>query len=264
MPELAEIKIMSEYINFVSQDKDFTSISVSPEVQKRLGLVQPTELQIFNISAQSRGKELLLTLSSGQDQYLLRVSMGMSGHWVLSDRATPPKHTHLKFNTVDGLSLCLVDARRFAKWRWCDGWSPNRGPCPVDEHSAFVENIAQNIKKAAFKKPIHLVLMDQRYFNGIGNYLRAEILHRAEQDPFQEASEAILSNLKILELCRTLPIAAYYIGGGQLKDWHNPFAVPADGFSGWIQCYGQSDTAIVDKNGRTLWYWQSQIKTPIE
>jgi endonuclease VIII-like 1 len=106
--------------------------------------------------------------------------------------------------------------------------------------------------------------MDQRYFNGIGNYLRAEILHRAEQDPFQEASEAILSNLKILELCRTLPIAAYYIGGGQLKDWHNPFAVPADGFSGWIQCYGKSDTAIVDKNGRTLWYWQSQIKTPIE
>jgi endonuclease VIII-like 1 len=260
MPELAEIKIMSEYINTVCKHKDFTSIAVSPEVERRLSVAQPSDLQVFSITAEARGKELLLTLSSGKDHHRLKVSMGMSGHWVMTNRDWMPKHTHLKFNTVDGMSLCLVDARRFAKWGWTTGWSPNRGPCPVSEHSAFVENISQNLKKAAFSKPIHLVLMDQRYFNGIGNYLRAEILYRAEQDPFQEARAAILANLKILDLCKTLSGEAYLIGGGQLKDWTNPFEVPADGFTEWIQCYGKSDTAIVDANGRTLWYYQSQCK----
>lgn len=263
MPELAEIKIMSEYINNVCLGEDFTSISVSPEVARRLSLVQPTELQIFDISAEARGKELLLTLSSGIYKYQLSVSMGMSGHWALCKGWDAPKHTHLKFRTISGNSLCLIDARRFAKWKWSTGWSVNRGPCPVTQFDQFKENICQSFSKKAFDKPIHLVLMDQRYFNGIGNYLRAEILYRANQDPFEEARTALVNNPAILELCKTIPFEAYLIGGGQLKDWTNPFDVPPDGFNGWIKCYGRSDRSIVDKNGRTFWYYQSQCKSLI-
>jgi endonuclease VIII-like 1 len=102
--------------------------------------------------------------------------------------------------------------------------------------------------------------MDQRYFNGIGNYLRAEILYRANQDPFEEARTALTNNPEILRLCSTIPFEAYLIGGGQLKDWSNPFDVPPDGFNSWIKCYGRSDRSIVDKNGRTFWYYQSQCK----
>lgn len=254
---------MSEYINNVCFGEDFTSISVSPEVAKRLSLVQPTDLQIFSISAEARGKELRLTLASGIYKHNLSVSMGMSGHWVFWDSLDAPKHTHLKFKTISGRSLCLVDARRFARWKWTKEWSPNRGPCPVTEFLQFCQNITQNLKKTAFSKPIHLLLMDQRYFNGIGNYLRAEILFRANQDPFQEARQALLDNPKILELCKTVPLEAYCIGGGQLKDWENPFDVPDDGFRAWIQCYGIADLSHVDKNGRTLWYNKSQIKDAI-
>jgi endonuclease VIII-like 1 len=263
MPELAEIKIMSDYINDVCEGEDFTSICVSPEVANRLSLVQPSDLQIFSITAMSRGKELILTLSSGIHQFHLSVSMGMSGYWHISDSSESPKHTHLKFKTVSGKSLCLVDARRFAKWKWKNSWSSNRGPCPLTQFGEFKEVITQNIHSKSFKKPIHLVLMDQRYFNGIGNYLRAEILFKANQDPFEEAGFAILRNPKILELCRQLPLEAYLLGGGQLKDWENPFDVPVDGFSSWIQCYGKSDYSIIDKNGRTLWYNKSQIKDAV-
>lgn len=257
MPELAEIKIMSEYINNVCYGEDFTSICVSEEVAKRLSLVQPTDLQIFSISAKARGKELMLTLSSGIHQHSLSISMGMSGHWTLC-RGEVPKHTHLKFKSIGGNCLCLVDARRFAKWKWSSSWSINRGPCPVIEPDLFTKNIFSNLKKAAFDKPIHLMLMDQRYFNGIGNYLRSEILCRANQDPFQCSREAILNNPAILELCKQIPFEAYVIGGGQLKDWKNPFDVPEDGFSSWIKCYGKSDCSILDKNGRTFWYYKSQ------
>lgn len=49
-----------------------------------------------------------------------------------------------------------------------------------------------NLHKKAFGKPIMEVLMNQQYFNGIGNYLRAEILFRiGDLNPFISARDAI-------------------------------------------------------------------------
>jgi hypothetical protein len=38
---------------------------------------------------------------------------------------------------------------------------------------------------SVFNRPVCEVLLNQQYFNGIGNYLRAEILFRAGVPPFQ-------------------------------------------------------------------------------
>ena len=262
MPELAEIKIMADYINVAAQEKDFTSILLSESaLSRKLGITQPTELQLFSISAQSRGKELLLTLTQGGSEFMkIAFSMGMSGYWALVPKGLEIKHTHLKFNSTCGHSLCLVDVRRFARWKIADSWSQNRGPCPVKEFAEFKQNLLSNLGRREFNKPIHLVLMNQQYFNGIGNYLRAEILFKAAQDPFEEARTALLQNPKILELCSQLPKEAYLLGGGQLKDWENPFDLPEKDFSEWIQCYGKPNAeSIVDNNGRTLWYHKSQL-----
>lgn len=263
MPELAEIKIMSEYINEVCSGHKFVSITTSDAVKHRMPMSNPCSIETFTLKAEARGKELLLTIREGErEPHSILVTMGMSGFWSFDRSDERPKHAHLHFNTseIDGYSLSLVDPRRFAKWKWCQGWSANRGPCPVTQTSAFVKNIEANLHKSSFRNPIHLMLMDQRFFNGIGNYLRAEILFRADQDPFEEARTALVNNPKILQLCSQVPFEAYLIGGGQLKDWQNPFSVPAGGFRDWIQCYGKADTHIKDYNGRTFWYFQSQIK----
>lgn len=42
----------------------------------------------------------------------------------------------------------------------------------------FRENVLSNLSDKTFDKPICEVLLNQKYFNGIGNYLRAEILFR--------------------------------------------------------------------------------------
>ena len=254
---------MADYINSACRDRDFTSISFSESASKRgLGIDQPTDLQIFKIEADSRGKELVLNLIQGRDSFMkIRCSMGMSGHWrPIRAGEDIPKHTHLKFNSIGSDSLCLVDVRRFARWKVASDWSENRGPCPLGDFTEFKHNILTNLEKKEFDKPIHLVLMNQKYFNGIGNYLRAEILFHAAQDPFVDARTAISMNPAILELCNQLPKEAYVLGGGQLKDWENPFEVPAGGFGEWMQCYGKGNR-IVDKNGRTLWYHDSQLKT---
>jgi endonuclease VIII-like 1 len=260
MPELAEIRIMSDFINEVCTNQDFTSIAVSESASNRkLSIVQPTDLQVFEISADAKGKELLLTLTQGDFNLKISFAMGMSGYWVFCDRDQAPKHTHLVFKTVSNTALCLVDVRRFAKWKPVESWSTNRGPCPVEEYQRFISNIKVNLTKAAFSKPVCEVLLDQRYFNGIGNYLRAEILYRASQDPFETAREALTKNPMIISLCKRIPLEAYQLGGGQLKDWESPFKIPKLGFENWIQCYGKSQKKI-DGTGRAIWYHPQQLK----
>jgi endonuclease VIII-like 1 len=264
MPELAEIKIMADFINSACENKDFTTIAFSESAMSRkLGITQPTDLQIFSISAESRGKELMLNLIQGGSVFMkISFSMGMSGFWLMCHRDQVPKHTHLLFNTFNNRCLCLVDVRRFARWKVTDDWSPNRGPCPLTQFDEFKENILQNLHKKEFDKPIHLVLMNQKYFSGIGNYLRAEIMFHAAQDPFMEARTAISQNPAILDMCNQLPREAYLLGGGQLKDWENPFEIPAGGFDEWMQCYGKANS-FVDRNGRRVWYHDLQLETSL-
>ena len=45
-------------------------------------------------------------------------------------------------------------------------------------NSLYRKNVLDSVHKAVFKKPICEVLLDQKFFNGVGNYLRAEILYR--------------------------------------------------------------------------------------
>jgi hypothetical protein len=63
-------------------------------------------------------------------------------------------------------------------------------------------------------------------------------------------------------MCNRLPREAYLLGGGQLKDWENPFEIPAGGFDEWMQCYGKA-RSFVDKNGRRVWYHDLQLETSL-
>jgi endonuclease VIII-like 1 len=261
MPELAEIRIMADYVNSACIQHDFTTISFSTSaMDRKLGIVQPSDLQIFKIKARARGKELMLDIIQGPELFMkISFSMGMSGYWkMIGPKDSMPKHTHLKFNSIDGSSLCLVDVRRFAKWKIANGWSENRGPDPTIEYEKFTNNITKNKNRKVFNKPICEILMDQKYFNGIGNYLRAEILYRADIDPWMPAKDAVENN-ELLQLCKQIPSEAYSIGGGSIKDWKNPYGDQLININEWMQCYGKMANTI-DGTGRTLWFNDKFIK----
>lgn len=262
MPELAEVKIMSEYINTVSEGKTFINIRKSDVSKSKTDLKGSWSVGVC-LNAQSRGKELKLEFAWKPECFKghlnpikdLICNMGMSGNWSFTETDKTPKHAHLMFDTNDGWTLSLVDTRRFARWQWSEGWSENRGPDPVEEWDEFMANIIDNLNKNIFKKPIYEVLMNQEYFNGIGNYLRAEILYRIDENPFLPAKEFITKAPSILLHCRTVPMEAYTIGGGQLKEWTNPFEVDKKTFVEWQKCYGKKDMSnLIDKNGRKFWY----------
>ena len=262
MPELAELKITADYVNEMCEGLSFQSIVKNP---KHKGEEIKVPFLKFGIKAKSRGKELMLEikdhLSSRKSQKLL-MTMGMSGHFMMTPLNEIPKHAHLTFYAHGSLALSFVDVRRFGKWKKTETWSDNRGPDPTTEFEDFVHNVGRHILSKEFTKPIHEVLMNQKYFNGIGNYLRAEILYRADVDPFISTREAIQSKPEILALCRDIPMQAYRLGGGSIKDWQNPYDKQPQNWDEFMICYGNKQMkAIVDRNGRRFWYnpkWKTE------
>ena len=161
----------------------------------------------------------------------------------------------MKFHSEDGTTLSFVDVRRFCKWKQGVWWNKDRGPDPTKEFEAFKDHVYSNIDRAAFNKPIYETLMDQKFFNGIGNYLRAEILYRVQNlNPNISGKTAIEACPEILDLCRDIPMLAYAKGGGSIKDWDNPFGAEAIQEKFMI-CYGNKGMAYKqDRNGRRFWY----------
>lgn len=279
MPELAEVKITSEFIDSITNTKEYTHLEKSTVSKVKTDL-NVFDGQTFKLSSSARGKEfkIVLTNVKTQESRELMMFLGMSGMFINlrpdADEKTKTKflkHGHLRFHATDGSILVFYDVRRFGKWKWVENgkWSRDRGPCPLTEFSEFRKKILDNYKTHKdFNSSILHILMNQYWFNGIGNYLRAEIIDRVEGlDPwvsFNSLDEDIVEN--IIEKCHKCPKIAHSLQGGQLKDWVNPFnesesnEVPIEN---WIKIYGvKSMSYITDKNGRRFWFhpkWNNSV-----
>jgi hypothetical protein len=69
-------------------------------------------------------------------------------------------------------------------------WTESSSPDPLYEYAAFRARVLDLLNAdplGMLSKPICELLLEPRWFNGVGNYLRAEILHRAGVPPFESA-----------------------------------------------------------------------------
>lgn len=270
MPELAEIKLIADFINQETKDVLVTGFYMRP----RHHLIEPSFTQVdvnFNkayVRAETRGKELLLVFASfnHKNECALKFSLGMSGYFVKQKQLeVPRKHTHLSIILKDGNVLNFVDPRRFGKWKWVDGFDPNRGPDPYFD----IFEVGRNLSYFQINKPvkdsttINELLLNQKYFNGIGNYLRAEILYRINENPFQSVYH-YLRKVGINNLMSTLHQVvqeAYSKGGGRIQIWKDPNR-PMNEMIPFFRCYNQPGMCKVkDKTNRNFWFdsiWQKE------
>src|ERR1022692_930760 len=99
MPELTELRIMSEYINLNSKDRKFSKLY---HVEKGNNPVDSNLIEDFKIQAESFGKELKLNLFNKEKNLMFSVFMGMSGNWKFT-RTTDwnlTKFVRMKLDTV--------------------------------------------------------------------------------------------------------------------------------------------------------------------
>ncbi|XP_022111035.1 endonuclease 8-like 1 [Acanthaster planci] len=294
MPEGPELHLASRFVNRVCKGRVFTGRIVKSPVHKSDEVSFCA--QAYIITAASRGKEMQLILSETEDtpkslskgkkrkltelkstRILFR--FGMSGKFQFTTVSEVHKHAHLQFFTNDDPTMVLshVDVRRFGRWEVDADWSKDRGPDPMFEYQPFRSNVVKNLESSAFDRPICEVLLNQKYFNGIGNYLRAEILYRLGIPPFEKARNVLKDldenppdvkpkmkgqdvkvkdkgpKVDILHLCHTVPLEVVNLGGGG----YDPEGRSADysKFNAWLQCYYQTGmNNVVDHNSRTIWF----------
>ena len=257
MPELAELKIMSDYINQNSRDKKFTKIF---HVEKGNNAIDSKIIEDFRLEAISFGKELQLRVYHDVADFKFSIFMGMSGNWkfVPTSEWNDTRFVRMRLDTDDGYSLLLYGSYMGPKYRLGGFTGVKRGPDPTLEFDKFKSGVLDNLSSRVFDKPICEALLDQKYFNGIGNYLRSTILYYLDIDPFLDARSVINKYPVILDMCRDIPLKAYELNGGQLSDWKNPFDTDYTEFKNWV--FYQKGLSCKDKTGRTFWYnpkWKS-------
>ncbi|XP_035498127.1 endonuclease 8-like 1 [Scophthalmus maximus] len=297
MPEGPELHLASLFVNKMCAGVVFTGPVRKSEVSKSPDV--PFTCDAYCITAASRGKEVKLTLTpmksdgakrggkAGQADQPMDVvfRFGMSGFFRFTTEDELPKHAHLRFYSTEKPCrvLSFVDTRRFGSWQPDGTWQAGRGPCIMFEYKSFRENVVSHLSDRAFDRPICEVLLNQKFFNGIGNYLRAEILFRLNIPPFVPARTVLeglesedLSDRRVkneitdaktsdqakkkvvkeevgdlLRLCHTVPLEVVNLGG----KGYDPEKADYSDFEAWLQCYYVDGMkSIRDHNGRTMWF----------
>ena len=251
MPELAEVKIMSDYINMNVEGKTFKKFY---HVERGNNPKDSNLIENFNVISDSNGKELILKVYHDDTCLQFSVFMGMSGNWkwVETKDWNYTRFVRMRLDSTDGHSLLLYGSYMGPKYRLGGFTGVKRGPDPTKSFQEFKSNILNNLDKKIFDKPICEALLDQKYFNGIGNYLRSTILYYIDVNPFLDARTVIKNNSEILDLCKDIPLKAIELNGGQLSDWKNPFDTDYQSFIDWV--FYQKGISCKDKTGRTFWY----------
>lgn len=171
-------------------------------------------------------------------------------------------------------------------WRW-SGFDVDRSPDIVFEYAEFVTNVLARVhhRKMPLAKPICETLMMQSLFNGVGNYLRCEVLHRLKIAPFTPTTEVFGGVARLLETkCASLRLSGVlgdtptkirsliraFVEGNlssiekacpllpAVRDIaEEAFCVSDDPtlFSDWLRCYEKAPNALNDSNGRKIWFY---------
>ena len=229
MPEGPEVYLNGQLVNKVCKGRFFGGKIVKSPGFKSCEVTFTSAK--YTISSETRGKELALTLQCDENKdNKVRVlfRFGMSGHFKFVPVDEEIKHAHLSFFTQDDqpkMALHFVDVRRFGAWELCDTWGVDRGPDPMFDYDNFRAHVLDNTtrRNRVLNKAICEVLLEQKFFNGIGNYLRSEILYRAGIPPFTCAL-TLLQQIRddeqrgeqkspdLLQLCHDVPMEVVNLG----------------------------------------------------
>ena len=133
--------------------------------------------------SETHGKQMLFTFSG---DYWLGLHLGMTG-WLHSEEVDylPQKHDALiLFQTKQ--ALVFRDPRQFGRLRMHQGKHPpnwwSERPVSILS-SAFNFEILETALNRHAKRPLKALLLDQRYFPGMGNWMADEVLWRANLHP---------------------------------------------------------------------------------
>ena len=168
----------------------------------------------------THGKQMLFEFSGG---CWLGVHLGMTGELTVKQEPFEAgRHDHLILHLAQ-TALVFTDPRQFGAILFHCGETPPPAwlalpPQPMD--AAFTEARLAEILQRHARQPLKMLLLDQRYFPGIGNWMADEVMWQMRLHPHTPAGS--LDTKQVRAVHRTLrkvcEVALQTIG----VDWSNP------------------------------------------
>ncbi len=212
MPEGPEIKYLELLLNDLVYNKTFLNITSNTKTIKNI----PSKSKVIDTG--SKGKVLWLQTK----HYYVHIRMGLTG-WIVDQEPKIYKYI-LHFN---GINLWLKDRRRFSSINIF---------LTKEDHIKELDKLGIDILTKDFtldifkekvsnsKRNISALLLDQKIFSGIGNYIRNDVLYIAKILP--QRNSKTLTNKEIEDLYNAIRFVSY----SNIIDWlrSNSLKIPKE------------------------------------
>jgi formamidopyrimidine-DNA glycosylase len=114
------------------------------------------------------------------------------------------------------------------------------------------------------RKSICSIIMDQKYFPGVGNYIKSEALYSSKIHP-EEQWGNLKNDMRIILIknIKKVMTDSYKSGGAELKDFNNPFHSSKFKLNIYGKKYTKEDNLVTSKittDYRKTWFCTSSQK----
>lgn len=256
MPEGPEVSWMVNKISKKFKNSQLKGVAILGGRYKRHGNPKGYSTFLGKLPSKitdfcSKGKFIYILLNGGLSIW---ITLGLSGDLVTQNH----KHNNVEFMTNKG-SFFLNDQRNFGTVYFSIdpkelqtkldslGIDPLKTRLTKSVYDKYMSELMK--KKSVQNKDVGLLLIDQKYFAGIGNYLRAEILYAAQISPFRKMNS--LTNVELDKLRISIDSIMNNSYNTQIK--HGLHTYP-------FKVYKRKKTPNGEKveskkyNGRTIWW----------
>lgn len=168
-----------------------------------------------------RGKALLTAFDSGWTLYTHNQLYGVWKIAPAGDRPQTTRSLRVALET-EATAILLYSASAIEMWRSSDiGSHPflqGLGPDVLDP-GLDVATVSARLESPAFRhRALGGLLLDQGFLAGLGNYLRAEILHAARLHPARRPCDLDAAQIDVLaKQCLAIPRLSYATRGVEPK-----------------------------------------------
>ena len=191
-----------------------------PEILKKFRAFLPLKIERVT----TNGKKIIIHL---EGQKYLVASMGMTGTFRLEKQAhSDIWFTFGKKDSKEYGTVYFNDPRKFGlleilfSKEELDERLSELGPDLLANDISFEDFKKLLSKKPTQKRKLWILLLDQKFYNGVGNYLKSDILRMARLHPERTLGSLTEEELKRLHHC-TLSIMrkSYSLGGYSFVDY---------------------------------------------
>lgn len=218
MPEGPECHVLTDSLRELIDGKKLVDFNVLRGRYNETGITNSANLKGHHVKkVECKGKLICIYIG----HYCLFITLGMTGTFT----TIQDNHCQVSMD-FDEITIYYRDPRHMGTLRVARNMDEinnilhSRGPDLLTQDIGIKE--FANILRRVNNKNICIVLMDQKYVSGIGNYLKAEILYRCKISPWKNVKELTDDQLEnIYTISRVLLKKSYKKGGASIYTFEN-------------------------------------------